>query len=118
MKKLLTAIAIIASISAFGAGTNTITVSIDLTDAQAEQLKFLKRYWGSTLTSKQFATNVISEIKWTPGAEFILSQRRDRVVSAVGTVPDDSIKAVESALGLPDLTNSVAIGTNGVPAGR
>lgn len=108
MKKLLTLTLACVALVAI-AGTNTVEVKITLTDLQAEQLKFLKRYYGSTNSTKDFATNVIKEIKFTPGAEFVLSQRRERITSALSTVDDTAYKALENALNLPDMTNSVPL---------
>lgn len=105
MKTLLSIAILTIGLSAFAAETNTVTVKIDLSDLQTEQLKFLKRYYGATNSTKDFATNVVLSVTWTPTAELILSQRRERVTSAMATITDDQIKAVEDALGLPPLVS-------------
>lgn len=110
MKKLLTITLACIALAAI-AGTNDVEVTVTVTGVQAEQLKFLKRYYGSSLATKHFATNVIdsTSIKFKPEAEFVLSQRRERITSAMAEVDDTAFKALENALGLPPMTNSVPL---------
>ena len=108
MKNLLLIAIASLSLSAF-AGTNTVTVKVDLSDVQQEQLKFLKRYYGLTNSLAQISTNFVADVNWTPQAQFILSQRRMRVVSAMTDVSDDVIASLENALGLAPMVSNVPL---------
>lgn len=110
MKKSITILLSVVALCVI-AGTNNVTVRIDLTDVQSDQLRFLKRYFGSTNTLKDFATNVVA-ISWTPAAQSALDARNWRLMQTVSSVlaqSDDTVTSLENALGLPPLTNSVPL---------
>lgn len=90
------------------AGTNTISVRVDIPDQQVEELQFLKRYYASTNTIQQFLTNVTDGVMWNEESKKVLAARRFRIAQSLRGVTDSNMMVIESVINLVPLTNSIA----------
>jgi len=113
-KILNVVIILLATLSVLAANTNNVQVQVYLTDVQQEELKFLRDYYGSTNTLKNFSTNVTVAVVWSLEALNALQMRRDRIWQATATNTAVNMNKIESDLSLSPLTNSINGTTNQV----